>query len=110
MPKPPLGPKYAALGDDVIETFLAGHHRWRPDLPYPESHSDMMGGVFALLLKYEVKLRPIPLSMVDILEPPCPHLALEVSGDGQTPVCIHCRSLVGRPSPQALLYRSVEVT
>jgi hypothetical protein len=67
MPKPRLKPEYSKLAGDLIETFLAGHHQWRPDLPYPESHSDMDGGVRALLRMFEIKRRPIPLEREDIL-------------------------------------------
>lgn len=59
MPKPRLKEPDATLVYEIIETFLAGHHQWRPDLAYPESHSDMMGGVYALLEMFEIKRRPI---------------------------------------------------
>ena len=61
MPKPELTPEYEQLSRDMLETFLAGHHQWRPDLPYPQSHSDMYGGIHALLRMFEVKRRPIAL-------------------------------------------------
>lgn len=67
MPKPMLRDEFKALASDVIETLLAGHHRYRPDLKYPESHSDMQGAVMALLRMYDVKRRPIALEMKDLL-------------------------------------------
>lgn len=68
MPKPSLRPEYAYLEREVIETLLAGHHMWRPDLPYPESHSDMQGAVRGLLLMFKVERRPIALSMEDLVK------------------------------------------
>lgn len=59
MPKPSLSPEFEQLERDMIDTFLAGHHEWRPDLPYPQSHSDMQGGIRALLRMYEIKRRPL---------------------------------------------------
>lgn len=63
MPKPTLKPESQQLCHDLIETFLAGHREWRPDLPYPESHSDMMGGAFALIRMFEIKRRPIAIEL-----------------------------------------------
>jgi hypothetical protein len=51
------------LESDIIETLIAGHKEWRPDLPYPESHSDMQGAVRGLLRMFEVKRRPIAISL-----------------------------------------------
>ena len=48
---------------------MAGHHQYRPDLSYPESHSDMSAAVRALLRMYEVKRRPIALDTQDMLQP-----------------------------------------
>lgn len=47
------------LEREIIETLLAGHHEWRRDLPYPESHSDMQGAVRGLLRMFEVKRLPL---------------------------------------------------
>jgi len=54
--------------------MIAGLHEWRSDLDYPESHSDMMGCVFAVLRMFEVKRRPVALTMKDIVleRAPCP--------------------------------------
>jgi hypothetical protein len=83
MPKPPLKEPFAQLARDLIETLIAGHKEYRPDLSYPESHSDMQGAVRALLRKYEVKLRPVPLDRHEILEPPpmCPVCWKETSSE-----------------------------
>ena len=62
MPKPDLKPDLERLCSEMIETFLAGHHQWRIDLPYPQSHSDMKGGMMAVLKMFDVKRRPIALS------------------------------------------------
>lgn len=51
------------LEHDIIETLIAGHKEWRPDLNYPESHSDMQGAVRALLRMFEVKRRPIAVAL-----------------------------------------------
>jgi hypothetical protein len=67
MPKPSLKEPYATLESEIIETFIAGHHEWRPDLSYPESHSDMCGGARALMRMFEIKRRPIAISVKDML-------------------------------------------
>ena len=69
MAKPPLSEPNSHLECDIIETLLAGLKQWRPDLNYPESHSDMQGCVRALLTMYEVKRRPLP----EPLASPCRH-------------------------------------
>lgn len=63
MPKPRLTEQNQILESQMIETFLAGHHEYRPDLAYPESHSDMAGGVRALLRRFEVKMRPLDVEL-----------------------------------------------
>ncbi len=68
MPKPSLKPPYAALQDEIIRTFIAGHQQWRPDLPYPESHSDMEGGARALIKRFEITPRAVPLDWREIEE------------------------------------------
>ena len=50
----------AILEGEIVETLLAGHHQYRPDLAYPESHSDMVGAVRGLLRMFEVKRLPLP--------------------------------------------------
>lgn len=66
MPKPPLKPPLDQLESEMIQTFLAGHRQWRPDLNYPESHSDMQGGIRALLKRYTIVAREIPLDWREI--------------------------------------------
>jgi len=63
MPKPSMKPEWQRLESEIIETLLAGHHEWRSDLAYPESHSDMSGAVRGLLRMFEIKRRPIALPM-----------------------------------------------
>lgn len=67
MPKPTLKEPYHTLEGQIIETLLAGHHEWRPDLSYPESHSDMAGAVRGLMRMFDVKRRPIALEMAELL-------------------------------------------
>lgn len=67
MPKPSLKEPYASLENDIIETLLAGHHEWRSDLKYPESHSDMQGAVRGLLRMFEVKRRPLAMPVKEML-------------------------------------------
>jgi hypothetical protein len=59
MPKQKLVEPLHTLECQIIETLLAGHKEWRPDLAYPESHSDMQGAVRALLMMFDVKRLPI---------------------------------------------------
>ena len=63
MPKPTLKEPVQSLTHDMIETMLAGLHEWRPDLAYPESHSDMQGCVRALLRMYKIERRPIAIEL-----------------------------------------------
>lgn len=59
MPKARLIERDSILESDLIETMLAGHKSYRPDLSYPESHSDMQACARALMQMYEIKRRPI---------------------------------------------------
>lgn len=68
MPKPPLKAKFSRLEDDIIETLIAGHQQYRPDLPYPQSHSDLSGGVRALMRRFDIKPRAIPLDTDEMLQ------------------------------------------
>jgi len=63
MPKRSLKSPADQLEADIIATLLAGHHEWRPDLGYPESHSDMQGAVRGLLRMFDVKRRPIAIEL-----------------------------------------------
>lgn len=63
MPKPTLKEPLHSLEHEMIETFLAGHHLYRPDLSYPESHSDMQGGIRALLRMFDIKRRPLAVDL-----------------------------------------------
>lgn len=70
MAKPSLNPEFATLEMEMIRTFLAGHKQWRPDLAYPESHSDLQAGMRALLKRYEIVPRAVPLDWREIEERP----------------------------------------
>ncbi len=60
MPPPSLrNPEDRWLASAIIETLMEGHRQRRPDLAYPESHSDMTWAVYALLEMFEVKRRPV---------------------------------------------------
>lgn len=63
MPKPTLAKDLQILESQIIETLIAGHKQWRPDLDYPQSHSDMQGAVRGLLIMFEVKRRPLPIQL-----------------------------------------------
>lgn len=89
MPKPQLIPEESLLERDLIETFLAGHKQWRPDLSYPESHSDMQACVRALLIMYEVKRRPLP-GTLHIPCPDCQGLGKFVLDKHNTNTCDRC--------------------
>ena len=60
MSKPSLKPPMNKLESDMVETLIGGLHEWRPDLQYPESHSDMQACVRGLLQMYEIKRLPVP--------------------------------------------------
>lgn len=68
MAKPSLKSPLAALEAEMIKTFIAGHHLYRPDLPYPESHSDLQGGMRALIKRFDITPRAIPLDFTDMVE------------------------------------------
>lgn len=59
MPPHTLIPEQEFLCRELIETFLAGLHKSRPDLDYPESHSDMTWAMQAVMSMFEIKRRPL---------------------------------------------------
>lgn len=63
MAKSQLKEPYNTLESEIIETLLAGLKEYRPDLSYPESHSDMQGCVRAMLRMFDVKRRPISIEL-----------------------------------------------
>lgn len=60
MAKRPLFGTTALIESEITDTMLAGLKQFRPDLHYPESHSDMQACIRALLQVYEVRRRPLP--------------------------------------------------
>jgi hypothetical protein len=72
MSKPSLVEPFALLEAEMIRTFLAGHQQWRPDLRYPESHSDLQAGMRALIKRFDIQPRPIPLDWREIEKGPEP--------------------------------------
>lgn len=79
MPKPNLMPPWDKLESDIIDSLIAGHQQWRPDLDYPQSHSDMQGAVRGLLQMFEIKRRPLPFKL-PILECKCGVVDLKLNG------------------------------
>jgi hypothetical protein len=63
MAKRSLKPELAVLEAAIIETMIAGHKQWRPDLDYPQSYSDMQGAVRGLLQMFDVKRRALPAEL-----------------------------------------------
>lgn len=55
--------EWEQLRSMLVETFLAGHKEHRPDLSYPESHSDMHAGMDAVLKMFRVERRPLAISV-----------------------------------------------
>lgn len=66
MPKPSLKEPYRTLENEIAETMKAGLNEWRPDLSYPESHSDLQACIRGLLKMFDVKRRPLGISNQDI--------------------------------------------
>jgi len=66
MPKPHLKEGFSNLENLLVKTFTEGLHEWRPDLNYPESHSDMAGGMRAIIRKFALTVREEPLTDEDI--------------------------------------------
>jgi hypothetical protein len=63
MPKQELKEPSSTLEKQLIETMLAGHYEWRPDLFYPESYSDMQGCARALLRRFDIVMRPLDVEL-----------------------------------------------
>jgi hypothetical protein len=66
MPKPTFQPQYHAIENKLIEILIRGHHRWRPDLNYPESHSDMQGAVRELMAVLNIQEMPEDIPQIEI--------------------------------------------
>ena len=96
MPKPSLREPYFTLEGDLIDTMIGGLHEWRSDLGYPESHSDMAGCIRAVLRKYDVKLRAVPLDREQIEEPDplCP-ICTNTLHTGETLTSLHMPDVRG---------------
>lgn len=60
MPKPFLVPEEAILEGEIVAALIAGLKQWRPDLDYPESHSDMQACVRNMLCMFKVVRRDSP--------------------------------------------------
>lgn len=100
MPKPFLKAEDSLLESQIIETMLAGLKLWRPDLSYPESHSDMQGCVRALMSCFEVKRRPLPTPL-RVLCHECDgigHFIKIESGCRHLTTCVRCNGRGHFPS------------
>ncbi len=67
MPKPRLIPEQEILQREMIACLIAGLKEYRPDLDYPESHSDMSACVMNLMRMFDISRRATPR----YLEIPC---------------------------------------
>jgi hypothetical protein len=70
MPKPTLKEPFRTLEGDMIETMVAGLKEWRPDLDYPQSHSDFQGCVRGLFRMFDIKRLPLPRDLEDMIATP----------------------------------------
>lgn len=64
MAKKQLAAPLDKLESDIIETLIAGHKEWRPDLSFPESYSDMQAAVRGLLRMFDVKRLPVARELI----------------------------------------------
>ena len=63
MAKPTLAEPFHTLEGELLETFMAGHKSYRPDLSYPQSHSDVIAGIRAIMTMFEIKRSPLPVEL-----------------------------------------------
>lgn len=70
MAKSRLKPEFDLLEQEILDTFLAGHHEARPDLAYPQSHSDMQSGIRALLVMFDITRRPLARDWKELFPDP----------------------------------------
>jgi hypothetical protein len=68
MPKARLSPEFERKERKMIEVALEEFHRWRPDLYYPESHSDMEAAIRGILKHFDVSVRSDPLKELPLAE------------------------------------------
>lgn len=59
MAKSQLAEPFDTLERQLIETMIAGLQAYRPDLVYPESHSDYQGCARGVLRMFEVRRLPL---------------------------------------------------
>lgn len=92
MPKPSLHASQKELEGMLIETMLAGHKQYRPDLPYPQSHSDMAACARAVIKMFDISRLPLPRSL-KIQCDDCEGIGKFVSKDGgsfKSTTCSKC--------------------
>ncbi len=63
MPKPKLKEPFHTLEHQLVYTMMAGHKQWRPDLPFPQSYSDMEACARAVLRMFKVERAPLPIEL-----------------------------------------------
>lgn len=65
MSRATLKSEFFQLESDMMQTFMAGCVKIEG---YPKSHSDVQGGLRALLKRFDIKPRAIPLDWKDLFE------------------------------------------
>lgn len=83
MPKARLNEKFSALEHDMISSALASFKQFRPDLEYPESHSDMEAAIRGILIMFDVTRRPLPRDPEEMYEQYPPFAFAEVRWHGE---------------------------
>lgn len=63
MPKPRLAEPQRSLSTQIINALLAGLKIYRPDLSYPQSHSDMDACVRNLMQMFKIELSPVHIPL-----------------------------------------------
>jgi hypothetical protein len=87
-PPPPEPPKPqptdSQFADELLTAMVGGLHECRPDLDFPESHSDLTGCAFEVLARFNVSPRETPYRVEDMAWPQGPDAdrAVAVPVDG----------------------------
>jgi hypothetical protein len=86
-PPPPPQPRPSDLrtAPHLLAAMRLGLNEWRPDLNYPESHSDMLGCVFAVLAGFDVQPRAVPFRLEDMAWPALDADAVDTADHAPSP-------------------------
>ncbi len=57
MPKPPLDKKHSVIEYELMDAMIKGLQDFRPDLSYPESHSDLEACARGIMERFHIKRR-----------------------------------------------------